>query len=173
DFLPKPICQDHVDNVIRRFAAASHPSKFEEGGCSVCGQLCVLSDLSALSKIANMIHILEADGVTRQPRLSLTEPVQERKGPMLDSTCNRMVCSSCRLSIHQGKVPQYALCKGLWLGEVPPELQELTFYECILISCVRHSKCFICIQQGCMKGEHSKLITNVIAYENPTPKIYD
>ncbi|KIK54337.1 hypothetical protein GYMLUDRAFT_177518, partial [Collybiopsis luxurians FD-317 M1] len=43
----------------------------------------------------------------------------------------------------------------------------------LLVSCVRHSKCFVHVQHGKVRGEHSKLIANVVAYENPTPKIYD
>ncbi|KIK58940.1 hypothetical protein GYMLUDRAFT_170451, partial [Collybiopsis luxurians FD-317 M1] len=173
NFPPDPITQSHINDVIRRFAAACHPSNFEEGGCSVCGQLCLLSSLSPLGNIRNMLSVLEVDGVTRLPCSSVTEPVREQMGPVLDTTCNDMVCTPCRSSIRQGKVPCYALCNGLWLGNVPPELQGLTFYERLLVSRVQHSKCFVRVQRGKVKGEHSKLVANVVAYENPTPKIYN
>ncbi|KAH7877450.1 uncharacterized protein C8R40DRAFT_1039794, partial [Lentinula edodes] len=85
-----------------------------------------------------------------------------------------MICNSCRSAVRTGKVPRFALCNGLWLGQVPPELKNLTFYERILVSRVRHSKCFVRVQRGGSNGNgHSKLVSNVIAFENPTPKIYN
>src|ERR1700761_4976967 len=53
DFSPEPISQVHVDNVVWQFTAACHPSNFEEAGCSVCGQLCLVSALSPLANIRN------------------------------------------------------------------------------------------------------------------------
>ncbi|KAH7870972.1 uncharacterized protein C8R40DRAFT_1055928 [Lentinula edodes] len=85
-----------------------------------------------------------------------------------------MICDSCRSDLQSSKVPCYALCNGLWLGNVSLELKHLTFYERMLVSRVRHSKCFVCVQRGGSNGNgHSKLVSNVIAFENPTPKIYD
>ncbi|KAH7870207.1 uncharacterized protein C8R40DRAFT_1057573, partial [Lentinula edodes] len=44
----------------------------------------------------------------------------------------------------------------------------------MLIARVRHSKCFVRVQVGSSNGNgHCKLVSNVIAFENPIPKIYD
>ncbi|KAJ4475386.1 hypothetical protein C8R41DRAFT_774521, partial [Lentinula lateritia] len=41
----------------------------------------------------------------------------------------------------------------------------------MLIARVRHTKCFVRVQKG--STNYSKLVSNVIAFENPIPKIYD
>ncbi|KAJ3967446.1 hypothetical protein EV361DRAFT_778987, partial [Lentinula raphanica] len=152
---------------------ASQVSSFEEDGCAVCGRLSLKSELSPLKHIKNMLHILEVPGVTRIVRKSATETIRECRGPVIDKNCSQ-VCNTCRASIRQGKIPKYALCNGLWIGDVPPELKDLTFYEKMLVSRVRHSKCFVRVRKGAANATgHSKLVSNVISFENPTPKIYD
>ncbi|KAJ3911825.1 hypothetical protein F5877DRAFT_13430, partial [Lentinula edodes] len=144
---------------------------FEEAGCAVCGQLTLRTELSPLKHIKNYLHILEADGVTRTSRLNIVDPVQEVKGPVLDLSAGDNVCNLCRFSLRIGKIPKFALCNGLWLGEVPDVLKDLTFYEKMLISRVCYTKCFVRVQKG--GGIHSKMVSNVIAFENPTALIYD
>ncbi|KAJ3753326.1 hypothetical protein EV360DRAFT_53660, partial [Lentinula raphanica] len=44
----------------------------------------------------------------------------------------------------------------------------------MLVSRVRHSKCFVRVRKGAANATgHCKLVSNVISFENPTPKIYD
>ncbi|KAJ3963890.1 hypothetical protein EV361DRAFT_812919, partial [Lentinula raphanica] len=173
DFPPSPITQADIDESIRQWCAASQVNRFEEAGCAVCGLLKLKTDLSPLKHIKNMLHILEAPGVTRIARNTSDEKIRECRGPVIDKNCNQ-VCLSCRASIREGKIPKFALCNGLWLGDVPPELQNLTFYEKMLVSRVRHSKCFVRVRKGAANATgHCKLVSNVISFENPTPKIYD
>ncbi|KAJ4479508.1 hypothetical protein C8J55DRAFT_407506, partial [Lentinula edodes] len=172
-FPPPPISQSQIDSIIHDWCTATEPHQFEEAGCAICGLLKPISGLSLLKHVKNLLHILEVPGVLRVPRLHSSEPVRERSGPIIDNTC-KMICNSCRSDLRTGKVPRYALCNGLWLGEVPPELKHLTFYERMLVSRVRHSKCFVRVQRGGSNDNgHSKLVSNVIAFENPTPKIYN
>ncbi|KAJ3823872.1 hypothetical protein F5880DRAFT_1441073, partial [Lentinula raphanica] len=175
-FPPSPITQSDIDKSIRQWCSASHPSNFEEAGCAVCGLLKLKTELSPLKHIKNMLHILKVPGVTRTlgvVRNHLDENIRECRGPVIDKNCNQ-VCLTCRASIREGKVPRFALCNGLWLGDVPPELKNLTFYEKMLISRVRHSKCFVRVCKGASNSTgHCKLVSNVISFENPTPKIYD
>ncbi|KAJ3935822.1 MAG: hypothetical protein NXY57DRAFT_1046468 [Lentinula lateritia] len=154
-FPPPPLSDSQLATVIKNWCNASSADHFEESGCSVCGQLTLKKDLSPLSHVKNCLHILEAEGVTREPRQESTDPIQELKGPVLDLSA----------------VPRLALCNGLWLGNVPNVLQGLTFYEKMLISRVRYTKNFVRVQKG--GGIHSKMVSNVIAFENPIPLIYD
>ncbi|KAJ4479777.1 hypothetical protein C8J55DRAFT_429701, partial [Lentinula edodes] len=173
EFPPEPLTQTKINEIIRIFCKKSDPIMFEEAGCSVCGQLTKLTSLSSLKFIKTMLHILEAPGVTRLSRASTSDPIRELRGPVLDTSCSNQVCDSCRSSIRKGYVPRYALCRGLWLGEVPAELSDLSFYEKLLVARVRHSKCFVRVQVGGSNGNgHCKMIANVIAFENPLPKIY-
>ncbi|KAF5381451.1 hypothetical protein D9757_009019 [Collybiopsis confluens] len=174
EFPPPPTSQSQINNAIRHWCKASSPENFEETGCSVCGQLSLKKYLSPLKHIANMLRVLDVTGVTRAPRFSSADPIKELPGPVLDDTCNDMVCDNCRAKIRKGTVPKLALCNGLWLGNIPPELKDLTFYEGLLVARVRHSKCFVRVRKGGDGGNgHCKLVSNVIAFENPTPKIYN
>jgi hypothetical protein len=63
--------------------------------------------------------------------------------------------------------PKYALADGLWLGQVPSQLQGLSYAEQLLISCVHRNKCLVKVSSGM-----HKMKANVIAFENHMPKIY-
>ena len=62
---------------------------------------------------------------------------------------------------------KYALANGLWLGQVPSQLQGLSYAEQLLISRVRRNKCLVKVSSGM-----HKMKANVIAFKNPMPKIY-
>jgi len=139
-----------------------------EGGCAVCGQLTPLSQLSKLSESGCDLNILNRKGmgVTCLERFSQKELIQEVKGPILDQTCTN-ICRSCKSSLEQGLTPKYALANGLWLGPVPPQLQNLSYAEQLLVARVRRNKCIVQVSSGM-----HKMKANVIAFENPMPKIY-
>ena len=48
--------------VIKDFISATSPSKFEEGGCAVCGALSLKSNLAELTEADIDINILVTDG---------------------------------------------------------------------------------------------------------------
>ena len=50
------------------------------------------------------------------------------------------LCSMCRSSLYHNKVPPLALVNQTFLGDVPPELKDLTVIEEAMIACC-HSKC--------------------------------
>ncbi|KAJ3718490.1 hypothetical protein C8R42DRAFT_552763, partial [Lentinula raphanica] len=144
----------------------------QEGGCSVCGQLTPIKHLSPIKHISNCLSVLEQDGITRKRRDSLQDPIEEEIGPILDSSAGGRVCDTCRGSLRKGSVPKLALAHGLWLGNIPDELKDLRFYEKMLIARVQHTRCFVRVQKSA-GNQYCKLVSNVIAFENPTPKIYD
>jgi hypothetical protein len=74
---------------------------------------------------------------------------------------------SCKQFLQKGRTPTYALAKGLWLGNIPLQLQNLSFAEQLLIARVRHNKCIVRVSSGM-----HKMKANAIMFENPTPKIY-
>ncbi|KAK0439737.1 uncharacterized protein EV420DRAFT_1238572, partial [Desarmillaria tabescens] len=77
------------------------------------------------------------------------------------------ICNACRADIRKHKVPNNALVRGTWVGEVPKELSDLRFMECMLVARVQHTCTFVHISNGMRKMK-----ANVIAFENPTPLIY-
>jgi hypothetical protein len=106
-------------------------------GCAVCGQLTPLIQVSRLSKSRHELKILSKAhfGFTQCERLLASDPIQEIKGPIIDNTCTN-ICHNCYDYLQKKTVPKYALAKGLWLGSVPSQLQNLSFAEQLFIACI-------------------------------------
>lgn len=75
----------------------------EEAGCAVCGQLTPVSQLTRLKAIKNLLHILQVPGTTRVEQKSVSQPVQEFKGPVLDYKCNQ-ICNQCQKHVSKRPV---------------------------------------------------------------------
>ncbi|KAK0435842.1 hypothetical protein EV421DRAFT_1908337 [Armillaria borealis] len=132
-FPPVPLDDKLAHSIISDFCAASSPEAFKEAGCAVCGQLTPLKKLSNLRHMRRFLHILENPVATRKYRSHETDPVTYLDGPVLDNSCD-LICLTCRASVRKGVVPPNALCNGLWLGEIPKELKELSFVERLLVA---------------------------------------
>jgi hypothetical protein len=154
--------------IIKDFCNATEPSKFEEAGCAVCGALTLQAELSDLSSLNIDLSVLHTSGLgfTRKERKSLVEPISELDGPAIDTSCHS-ICIPCKDKVKQRKMSKFALARGLWIGEIPDELQQLSFTEKLLIGRVRHNRCVVRVA----KGMH-KMIANAVAFEHPMQKIY-
>ena len=152
--------------IISGFCAATHPSKFEEAGCSVCGALTLQTELLDLSLLNINLSVLNTAGLgfTRKERKNLAEPISELDGPVIDTSCG-YICISCKDKVRHRKLPKFALARGLWLGEIPNELQQLSIAKKLLIGKVRHNRCVVRVA----KGMH-KMIANCVAFEHPMQK---
>lgn len=166
-FPPKPASNELEFGIIRNACRRMDPNNFEEVGCAVCGELKPHKDSSRLKSVKNLLHILEAPGVTRTERKTDKCPIKEYKGPVLDYSCS-YVCNGCRADLRNSKVPRLALANNLWLGPVPHVLKRLTFVEKILIARVRHTCAFVKVASGMRKMK-----ANIIAFESPIQKIYN
>ncbi|KAI0739248.1 hypothetical protein C8Q80DRAFT_1222380 [Daedaleopsis nitida] len=65
-------------------------------------------------------------------------------------------------------MPGDSLANGLWIGEIPPQLKDLSWTEKMLISRVKHNICIVKVHVSGM----SKIKANVISHSLPMPKIY-
>jgi hypothetical protein len=158
--------------IIEDFCKDQAPASLQEAGCAVCGQLVLRRSLVPLKSIKNILHVLEAPGVTRVERKNATEKISEYKGPVIDRGC-KMVCEKCRQSIRKNVVPRLALCNNLWIGPVPNELSELNMVERMLIAKVRHNSCFVRVNYGLPDGYGmAKMVSHVVAFESPLPRVY-
>ncbi len=167
DFPPTPPSDGFIRDIIRRCCARMTSDKIEEAGCAVCGQLTSKSRLSALKNVKNFLHILRVPGIMRRERSSTRDNARCDDEPVLANQCSA-ICDTCRSEVRKGKVPQDALARGSWIGDVPRVLSELQFAERLLIARVRHTCTFVKVQSGMRKMK-----ANVIAFENPTPKVYN
>ena len=78
------------------------------------------------------------------------------------------VCHICIASLEKKKLLTLALANGLWIGEIPDELQDLTYAEQLLIARVRHNRCIVKVSSGMYK-----MRANAILFSNPMPKVYN
>ena len=165
-FPPDPPSVDLCQKIISDFCADTSPEVFEEAGCAVCGKLTPIYEMEELSEVEN-ISLLKFDGVTRKARSKSSDPVKELRGPILAPGCKK-ACPICVESLEKGNMPTLALANGLWIGEIPNELQDLTYAEQLLISRVRHNRCIVQVSSGMYK-----MRANAISFSNPMPKIYN
>jgi hypothetical protein len=165
-FPPPPPSEDLCQKIISGFCADTSPDIFEEIGCAVCGKLTPVCGMEDLSEVEN-INLLKADGVTRKARSKSSDPVKELRGPILAPGCSK-VCPLCVQSLDKGNLPTLSLANGLWIGQIPEELQDLTYAEQLLIARVRHNRCIVKVSSGMRK-----MRANAISFSNPMPKIYN
>jgi hypothetical protein len=121
--------------------------------------------MEELSEVEN-VNLLKSDGVTRKARCKSTDPAKELRGPILAPGFSR-VCPIC-VEYLDKKNAYFALANGLWVGDIPHELQDLTYAEQLLIARVCHNRCIIKGLSGM-----SKMRANAISLSNPVPKIYN
>ena len=164
-FPPLPPSSELCQKIISDFCVDTSPEVFEETGCAVCGKLTQICEMEELSEVENT-SLLKVDGVTRRARYKTSDSVKELKGPILAPGCSR-VCFTCIESLDKKKMPTLALANGLWIGEIPDELQGLTYAEQLLIARVRHNRCIVKVSSGM-----HKMRANAISFSNPMPKIY-
>ena len=165
-FPPPPLSNKLAEKIINGFCADTDPKILQETGCAVCGSLCRVSDLSPLDNYKDLLKILVVKGVTRQERRSVLDSIDDINGPVLDNKCTH-ICSSCAKAIQQHVIPLNALANGLWIGDIPPQLQKLSFAERMMIARIRHNRCLVRVSSG-----RAKMTANVIMYSNPTLKVY-
>jgi hypothetical protein len=165
-FPPNPPSTELCQNIISDFCADTSPEVFEEVGCAVCGKLTPICEMEELSEVEN-ISLLKVDGVTRKARLQSSDPFRELRGPILAPGCSK-VCPICIDSLENKKMPTLALANGLWVGQIPDELNDLTYAEQLLIARVRHNRCIVKVSSGMFK-----MRANAISFSNPMPKIYN
>ena len=80
------------------------------------------------------------------------------------------LCQKCHGSLSKGHIPKFSPANNMWLGDVPPELQELTIPEEKLLSLYRHNSCVIKLHspfhsattaQAALKGNCITFLQNV------------
>ena len=165
-FPPSPPSKRLMHKIISGFCNDTHPSKFEESGCAACGQLVVMTKLMKLTDVKCSLDPLVRKGVTRLPQSSLDDPIREIDGPIVDVNCKH-ICHECVGFLEKKVMPPMALANGLWVGNVPKELSELselTFVERLLVSRVRSNRCIIHVLKGGWKMRANAIPT-------PLPKL--
>lgn len=169
-FPPSPVTMEQMEQTVRNYCEALNPDNFVETGCAVCGRLFPCKELRKLSEDGVDLSLLLCPdlGMTRKERLpgSAPEPVSELEGPIIDINCSH-ICGACDRSLVKGKMPKNALARGLWLGDVPDALKDLSLPERLMICKIRHNRFVVRVARGA-----HKMITNAVAFEQPVHRIY-
>lgn len=166
-FPPAPATEELHHRIISDYCNDMQPYNFQESGCAVCGAL-TLTHLALPVKDLCFDYLRDyAETTTRKERRDASDPVEPINGPVIDYNC-KIVCMECAEAVKKCKLPKKALANGLWLGEVPDVLTGLTFAEQLLIAKVRINRFAVKVDSGMQKTR-----TNIIAFQNPIPQIYD
>ncbi|KAJ6506046.1 hypothetical protein DFH09DRAFT_943412, partial [Mycena vulgaris] len=166
EFPPKPLSFRQVHRVLTRYCTSMNPSRFIEAGCAVCGCLVPIRQLSSLDQFSNYLHLLVKPGVTRKERFSVRDPVTDLEGPVLADGCTK-ICVDCETALVNSKIPKNALVLHNWIGKVPPQLQNLSYAEGLMIAKVRHNRCVIRVNSG-----RVRMNANAIMFSQPIVKVY-
>ncbi|KAF4617978.1 hypothetical protein D9613_013011 [Agrocybe pediades] len=164
-FPPLPPSKDLLHSIISGFCDDMQPNAFQEAGCMVCGALTLLTELKPLDN-KQKLELLINPAVTRKERKGVDSNICGTDGPVLAPGCDK-ACTTCIKSLDKGHVPLRALANGLWIGEVPTVLKNLTFAEQLLVSRVKHNHCLVRVSSG-----RAKMIANCITFAIPTARVY-
>jgi hypothetical protein len=121
----------------------------EQHVCLVCGTQHCTADVTPVKSadgqtVTLIAQVLSANSDAKSPLHGLVQPpLQQLRDLPVDSGAfaadgqSFAMCNTCLGKIKHGKLPAWALANGLWIGPVPPELQDLTLPERLLICPVR------------------------------------
>ncbi|KAF7973794.1 hypothetical protein HWV62_14284 [Athelia sp. TMB] len=167
-FPPVPPSDAEKMDIIANFCRAQSPYEFEEVGCAVCGQLV---------KRKHSLQLDDADldttllyglpGSTRKERTRASQPIEELSGAILAKDCTH-VCKDCNEFLENRRLPINTLANGLWIGDVPEALKNLTYAERILIARARQNRCVVKVQSGMWK-----MHANAVTFSNPILSVYN
>ncbi|EPS97382.1 hypothetical protein FOMPIDRAFT_1128451 [Fomitopsis schrenkii] len=82
------------------------------------------------------------------------------------------ICVTCLTAIKHHRLPRRALANGLWIGDIPPPLQALSFVEKILVAKYRHNACVVEVHQGNGAPGQRKMRANTVIFPQPIDKVY-
>ncbi|KAI0743695.1 hypothetical protein C8Q80DRAFT_1106681 [Daedaleopsis nitida] len=168
EFPPRALSRELEERIVKGYAEDIDIGNFLESACSVCSMLTARSKLQSINDLGIDLSPLVPDGpVTRKERYSSSKPIIEIPGPVLLPNCSD-VCTACAKDLSQGKIPSDSLADGLWVGEIPRQLKDLSWTEKMLISRVKHNICIVKVHVSGM----SKMKANVVSHSLPMPKIY-
>ncbi|KAF5318887.1 hypothetical protein D9611_014722 [Ephemerocybe angulata] len=164
-FPPPAVSVTRQEDMVRGFCNELTPGHIEESGCMVCGQLTLLKDLIPPGDLD--LSCLISPVLSRKERTDDSQPIEGLDVPVIAPSMEG-VCPTCFISLKKGKAPKFSLANGLWIGDVPKILRNLTFAEQLLVSRVQHSRCLVRV----LSSKRAKMIANVIMFSTPTVKVF-
>jgi len=103
--------------------------------CVVCARESGASDCTSciIDELPNVALLVNAEVNAHCPRYQQYIILVDHLVINSSGKATGKVCAECIQALTRRKRPKYALAHGLWLGETPPELQNLTHPEELLL----------------------------------------
>lgn len=191
---PHKIPQSLKDKVASLFLEDTSSVKLKMFTCTSCGEACLTSNrINVASKDISLIPLHRPD---RRPKLKDPETVIDEdwltsisnippihqnmfdpealldpRGVEMhkeDSCAMLSFCSECHASILKSKTPALALANHMFLGDVPPELKDLTMIEEAMIAKCRAKSWVVQLQakndSTCLPNSQRGLKGHTIIY---------
>lgn len=166
-FPPRPLTRDDVADIIRDWVADCSAKALAEAPCAVCAQLVATQQLRSLSLNDNWTDIVVQSAARSLPH------TRSRTATVLDVLCHDAVnfvtgtAAVCRVCynalVKRRTLPRLSLANGLWLGEQPCELSDLTFIEKQMVARYRHNHSIVTVR-GCGAA---KMHCNAVVFSQP------
>ncbi|KAJ3487728.1 hypothetical protein NLI96_g3330 [Meripilus lineatus] len=166
-------------DMIRQWTDRISAANLYEKPCGVCARISLLKNMHVYPIDSASFSLLASNDteISRRARTCPEDPVVAIEGPLLCSAAvfsgmqgKQMVrvCTDCHECLVSGSVPEFALVRGQWIGELPDELRHLNLVEKLCISLFRHNNCVLQVKMG-----QRKLSGNAVVYSQPVDKFYD
>ncbi|KAI0825910.1 hypothetical protein BC629DRAFT_1276096, partial [Irpex lacteus] len=161
-FPPKPPSEEKTKKIIQGFVKDSTFEAIHEEGCAVCGCLSTANTMTSLEHCQLDFSVLVKPHVTKGEQRLDGSVIPNSQGPVLASGCDK-VCAPCFNILGHRRMPRNALANGLWLGDVPPELQGLSWMEQKLIAKINVSRAIVRVKESKLM----QMKTNVVCRASP------
>ncbi|SJL16801.1 uncharacterized protein ARMOST_20330 [Armillaria ostoyae] len=156
---PKVVNNNLKEKLLRDFMLETGCESLRTCTCAVCSASRPVRDVRMISHDEYELNCIkpipgsEADVMGFWPGTQILLPFHDGplRGLMIDmhgvesinnGSCMLSVCLQCLKDIKQDVVPKFSLANGLYLGDIPTELSDLTIIEESMIALCR-SKCYI------------------------------
>ncbi|KAJ3557162.1 hypothetical protein NM688_g1617 [Phlebia brevispora] len=173
-FPPLPKSKTATAQFAREWVTAIQPENIAEKPCGVCARGLPENDLLSLDATDPSLQLLyEFSAQATDGRITASDGMEILCQDALydnNGSTYLYICKTCYNSLKKHKqIPRMALSNGLWLGDVPPELQKLNYVEKLVVARYRHNVCTAEIEK--FPGR-KRMKVNAVVFSQPVAKFY-
>ena len=131
-FMASP-SQETLDHIIARFIDATGNQALKTVACGSCAREMNMEDCDEmlLKDIPNKHHLIPN---TPHPAHKLIQDLLIYTSALGTSGQTVNLCHECQNHLRKNKRPRLSLSNDMWIGDIPPQLQNLTLPERLLIA---------------------------------------
>ena len=171
-FPPLRLSNDDIAAIVSDWCDATDAHSITETACAVCGELVAASTVTRVASASLDLSILTRVGVSVVADYpALYEDAVFHNSETSEAEID--ICCQCLRAVKGNRLPKRALANGLWIGNIPDVLRDLTFVEKMVISKYRHNACVVEVRQGNGLPGQRKMRANAIIFPQPVGKVYN